>query len=296
MRWWRAFHGWRWWRRWPVQAGAFVAVVVLVLYPRPGLLARQLARGRNINSVIDPTVSALAELEQAVRARVGADARPAEVLGAVERAVYERIPYAWDWEVWGVVDYLPTTAEVLAAGREDCDGRAVLAASLLRRMGQAAWLVCDVEHMWVATPAAELMGPGKGPKSITGTEHGTAVRVDWGLLRNFVRGLVVGIQVFPLPREALITAALCGVTMHPYARWWRRGAGCVLLAGALVVLRNVGDPRRGIDADPLLTWLGFAAVVAGWLLLAFRARPRAVRSGNRESQSRAGEAGTDGGA
>lgn len=284
MRWWRDFHAWRWWVRSPVQASVLAGVVVLVLYPRPELLARHWLRIRDVNSVIDPTVPALAELEQRVLARVGTDAHPAELLGAVERTVHECIPYAWDWEVWGVLDYLPTTAEVLAAGREDCDGRAVLAASLLRRLGQPAWLVCDVQHTWVATPVGELMGPGKGPQSITGTERGTRVQWNWGLLKNAARGLAFGIQVFPLRREALLVAALCGVTLHPYARRWRQIAGCLLLAAALVILRHAGDAERGVDSDPLWSGLGLAAGAAGWLLLAVRMRvgvPGVVRCGPR---------------
>ena len=51
---------------------------------------------------------------------------PHALVRGVEKFVYGHVPYAWDWDTWGVADYLPSVAEVRRMGREDCDGRAVV--------------------------------------------------------------------------------------------------------------------------------------------------------------------------
>ncbi len=268
---WFRVHRWPRWRRWLLKAAAFLLVVALVLYPRLWLLPRQIARLGNMNAMLEPDLPALGELERAVRAEVGADAGPDAVLEVVERVVCQRVPYAWDWDVWGVMDYLPTTREVLEQGREDCDGRAVLAASLLRRLGYDAWLVSDMKHMWVGTPVGETMSPGQGEKTFDGGDEGTQVRLSAGMVANLGRGLAFGIAVFPLTRELIIVAALCGLTMHPHSSVRRRVAGCLLMLLALGLMHDAGGTGSGLARQPLLVWAGAAVGLVGWLLLAVKA-------------------------
>jgi len=274
---WRRVHGWprRW--RWPLKGVLLVLVVGLVLYPKPWLVPVWLGRLRNMNAVLDPGCPALAELEARVVAEVGAGAPLEDVLAPVERAVCARIPYAYDWETWGVMDYLPTVAEVFAQGREDCDGRAVVAASLLRRLGFEASLASDLKHMWVVTPAGEIMSPGAGPKTIVGEAGGTRTTIALGTVANLSRGMAFGVAVFPLTRELLIAAAVCAAAIHPWSSLRRRIAGCLLLVAALGLLRGAGASASDVAVHPALTWAGLATAVGGWLVLVVRAGGR--RSG-----------------
>jgi hypothetical protein len=268
-------HRWPRGYRWLVK-GAFVgATVVVVLFPKLWLLPVWIGRLEHMGEVLDPNCPALAPLEAQVLAIEGPVAGLADVLVPVERAVYEHVPYAYDWETWGVMDYLPTVAEVFAMGREDCDGRAVVAASLLQRLGYEAWLVTDLKHTWVVArdPRAakpvecELMAPGEGEKTLSGAGAGTRITLTLATVRNSFRGLTFGIAVFPLGRELIILAAVIVASLQPRSSWNRRLAGSALLAAGLFLLRGSGAPQ----GEQVTMWAcmagGMVALIAGWLLV-----------------------------
>lgn len=283
---WRRLNSLRWWGRWPLKVGVFAVVTGLVLYPKLWLLPTWVGRARDLNSLVEPEQVELASLEAEVFTELSDANAGRGTLEAVQRVVCRRIPYAWDWEVWGVAEYLPTVAEVFEQGREDCDGRAVVAASLLRRMGHDAWLVSDLLHMWVATPEGETMSPTGAEKTFVGTEAGTATRVSLGAIRNLGRGLSYGVAVFPLARELIILATLCVLTMQPWSSGWRRVAGCLLLWIALDTLRGAGQQVvvPGQTGAVVRTGLGVALAVGGALVLAVRAGgpPRRWHAGRPE--------------
>ncbi len=267
MRIWSTLNGWPWYVRGPIKLAAFGLVLLLTLYPRFWLLPRHIQRLRDMDSALQPELPGLSVMAH----EVWLTSRPDEaVLSTVEDVVYWHIPYAWDWDTWGVVDYLPSTSEVLAMGREDCDGRAVVAASLLRRMGYEAHLVCDLKHVWVSCPQGQLMSPGAGETSLVATESGTQVRFSRGLLANLGRGLTFGIAVFPLGRELIIVAALCAVLIQPRSSVLRRIAGCAAMLLTLVLFRQAGDSVDGLAEHPELVVLGALTWVAACLLLAIR--------------------------
>ena len=271
---WRALNRWPWYGRVPLKILFFLVVLFFTLYPKYWLLPRTIARYSDMNSVLDPSFPELAPLEEKVRAGLPESADARTTLDAVQKAVYQRIPYAWDWEVWGVCDYLPTVAEVFEKGREDCDGRAVVAASLLRRMGFQADLVSDLLHVWVSTPAGETMSPTGGEKTFVGTKTGTKPKISWKLLNNFSRGVSYGISVFPLLREIILLVTLCALTIQPRSHVWRRVAGCLILWIALQTLRDAGRPAavHGEWKDVLGAWCGAALIIVGGFVLALRAR------------------------
>jgi hypothetical protein len=271
----------RWYRRWPLKLVIFVVGTALVLFPKVWLIPAVLERYGDMNSALDPEHPGVAALNERVRAELPAGAPVSDVLQMVERSVCEQVPYAWDWDVWGVAEYLPTVAEVFERGREDCDGRAVVAASLLRRMGYDAWLVSDLLHVWVQTPEGETMSPTGAEKTFVATEEGTEATISTGMIRNLGRGFSYGVAVFPLERELIILALLCLVAMQPWSSVWRRVAGCLLLWVALDTLRDAGRQAALSDQGLFVVraWLGIALGVAGWLVLAVRAggpRPRSA--------------------
>jgi hypothetical protein len=277
---WHALNSLRWCYRCPLKAAVFLLVTLVVLYPKFWLLPTAFARYRNMNSVLDPEHPQVVELAERLRSRLPAELEMPETLQAVQDAVCERIPYAWDWDVWGVCEYLPTVAEVFEQGREDCDGRAVVAASLLQRMGYDAWLVSDLLHVWVATPEGETMSPSAGEKTFVATDAGTQATLSAHSIQNLARGLSYGIAVFPLSRELIILLTLCVLTLQPASPPWRRVVGCAVLVVALGVLRGAGRAAAvdGQLAEVVRAGLGAGLTVAGVALLMVRAGYRPRRS------------------
>lgn len=269
---WRDLHDRPRFVRWPLKAAAFLVVLLFVLFPPIWRLPTWLWRWSNADCLVDQNHAGLAVLESEV-GRLSSPGDPPDALfKLVESVVYEHVPYAFDWDTWGVMDWLPTVDEVFQAGREDCDGRAVVAASLLRRMGYQARLVTDLKHVWVVTPETELMGPGTGERTMQTDPNGTRVALSPGTLANLGRGLAFGVAVFPLTRELILLAAICLLTMHPWSGIARRSSGCALLITGLALLRAAGAEAGALATVPAFTWLGLGAAVTGWFLIAWTRR------------------------
>lgn len=247
-------------------------VVFLVLFPRPGLFVRQVHRLRHLDELIEPNSPALAQWHAQLQAELPGHLSPLQLQKRVEAFVYKHIPYDWDWNTWGVVDYTPTVEELLLKGREDCDGRAVLAASLLRRMGQDAHLVADLKHMWVAVGSHELMSPGR-TRSLISTPTGS--RFNWRTLWHVPRSLAFGIGVFPLGRELVVLATLVVLLSHPHMGRSPFLVGVVLLLDALLFLRLAvyAEPRANLLVERNWpSWIGLVHLLAGLTCLWWAAR------------------------
>ena len=127
-------------------------------------------------------------------------------------------------------DYLPTVTEVIEQGKEDCDGQAVVAASLLKNFGYDAQLVNDLVHMWVKTDKGETMSPGKAAV-VVATEDGLTIRPP--AITEISKALAFGIAVFPLVRELIVVIALWLLLLRDNG-----GLGCSVVS---LVLRDIGD-------------------------------------------------------
>lgn len=272
---WRRIHDGPWLVRWPLKGLLFAAVTLLVMFPNPSRIVTLLDRLANLDRLIDGNHPGLAKLEEDVRRKLPENASARAALPIVEKIVYAHVPYAFDWDNWGVMEWLPTVDEVLTRGREDCDGRAVVAASLLRRLGYEAWLVTDILHMWVETPEGETMSPTGGAKTLSGGrpgQTGTQASIGLEVLNNAARGMAFGVAVFPLLRELIIVGALALLTLHPRVGFWRCVSGCLLLWIGLYTLRDVGEQAaRHLRSDDLaVAWAAVAAFAAGWVTLAVK--------------------------
>jgi len=147
----------RWPWRWGLKTAGFAFFVLFVLYPHPGLLWRQVGNLLDMDRLIQPDMPAMREINREIDAQLATNHAPE--FKVVERFVYSHIKYAYDWYNWGNLDYWPTAGEVWERRREDCDGRAVLAASILRARGYPdAHLVANINHVWVACGTNTLMG------------------------------------------------------------------------------------------------------------------------------------------
>jgi len=283
----------RWYYRIPIKWFVFAFVTGLMLFPDPRVFLRQQERIRHMNRMVTPDAPELAAWDAELQARFDEarkstkrattapatgdaatitrlPARQAQKL--IERFTYDKVKYAWDWDTWGCADYMPTVAEMFEYAKtrsdgvihEDCDGRAVMAASLMRRFGYDAELVTDIRHVWVKTREAEWMGPGR-KKSIVATPQGP--KVDYAtVLSNSLVGLSYGVQVFPMVRE-LILWATAVVLMVRSGRSWRKTAvgAALLLQGLLFMRTGHMDPLHGAAAWP--AWVGLGHILGGFGVL-----------------------------
>lgn len=264
---WRRFHDRPAWQRWPVKWLVLGFVVLGVLFPLPGRLWRHIQHARNSETLILPDHPAVAPVLAEYEAYLH-EAQPVDeldFLAVTEAFVYRRVPYSYDWENWGVVEYLPTAVEVIERGTEDCDGRAVLAATLLRARGYDANLAADPRHMWVRTPQGDLMNP-LGEPVFRQTDEG--VEVDW--LRLIDSGpMAFGIAIFPIWRELVIIVAAWLLLMHPGQQAWQRVLSLILGIAALFLMRYAGqNPVQPIYSLIYCSiGLVLAAVAVSWLRL-----------------------------
>jgi hypothetical protein len=224
-----------WYTRLPAKWGVFALVTLAVCFPYPRLLARHVRHWRDPNALIQPDAPELAPMLADLRNQLPSDAPPPMALMHVQRFVLDRVKYEWDWNTWGLADYLPTVSEVVATGKEDCDGRAVVAASLLKGLGYDAKLVTDFAHVWVRTEHGDLMGPGK---------QAAAVATDKGLKVNFA-GLVqlpwafaYGVAVFPPLREIVIVMTAWLLLLRPRTETLRAGLSLASFLAGLYLLRQ----------------------------------------------------------
>ncbi len=262
--------------RWPVKWGLFAAVTFFVLFPKPGLLLRHIRHMEQMESLPDPAEPALeplkARFDEFLASRGIETSDPQMLLVEVNTFVRREIPYSWDWDTWGVAEYLPTLAEVIEKGREDCDGRAVLAAALLRSKGIPAELVADTRHMWVCTPVGETMDP-LGPPIIQ--SEGGHLSVRWSGLID-LGPPAFGISVFPLGRELIIL--LTGWLLLLPPRVDRRSAllALGLLLQGLIIIRMAGsDPIHPRTGWILVGLASLAVPAAGLWLIRLRYGPPA---------------------
>lgn len=67
----------------------------------------------------------------------------------IEQYVYARLPYNYDWEVYGMPWYFPTLNEALSAGSGDCKARFLLFASLMEELDIAYRKNISLTHIWL---------------------------------------------------------------------------------------------------------------------------------------------------
>jgi len=205
-----------------------------VLYPNP------LALVRSIEHISHPTVDpqAVAPLARTLPS----DPR------LIERAVLTRVvPYAYDWQSAGVPWYFPTTREVLAQGRGDCESRAVVLASILAYKHIPYTLRMSFDHIWVDYPghvATALENPGV---QLAVRRHGHFV-FHWP--KDFHLGAEADAQIadywtpMPLGRQALLCGGLLAIALLNVIVRLARRAGA---AGRRLLARSPRLPagRRG---------------------------------------------------
>lgn len=269
---WVAVQRWRWTTRWPVKCGFVVLVLFLTLYPHPSLFVKDIQHLRHLDAMPRPDDPSLLPWAYELQARMPSGASGRQLLDAIQAFVYEKVPYAFDWEVWGVADYLPTVSEAVAKVRGDCGTRALIAASLLRRYDPAARMVMDCKHMWVTSSSGECMHPA-GPKVFEATPGG--LKTDWRNLLH-IQGPAYGMAVFPFGRELIILSAVILALCDPRMRSRTAVVAVLLMVQGLLVIRLAA--RNPWSPVMWGIWLGLAEMAAASAALVVAAH-RGKRAG-----------------
>lgn len=200
--------------------------VLLVLYPNPTPLVRSIPQS------LSPRIDAEA-------VKLWADELPDDP-AHIERQVLEKyVPYAVPWETYGVPWYFPTTREVVAKGKGDCQGRMLVLASILEAKGIPYQLRYSLDHAWVEYH--------RKPNSMLEKRALAVMMNDGGEMRFRMPSLVQWRETLRIRREL----------WWDYMPLWRK----LLLFGGLIVLffrrrlmRTVSRWLRQLSPDTPLPW------------------------------------------
>ncbi|MCG3136470.1 MAG: hypothetical protein HJJLKODD_00303 [Phycisphaerae bacterium] len=256
-----------WPSRWLVKLLLAAVLLLLVCYPRLDRLVLQIQRFQHADRLVNPQSPALDPLVAEFDQLRQPDWDRKKLFKELEKFVYQKIRYEWDWNLWGNADYWPTVEEAVLKGQEDCDGRAVVAASMYQRYGFKSELVADFAHVWVKTDLGEAMGP-RQVQGVQFTPQGW--KINWKVLRELPATFCYGISVFPLWRELLLVSGwwwLClglGVKVQPALGW------LMFVWFSLMMIRESGQKLN--EPDVLLNWLGVGLAVCAYLGTIFWSR------------------------
>ncbi len=245
----------------------FALGLLLLLFPRVDLAFRQVGHFKSWEKLVDPKLPVMAAINAEIDKHLPPQATPQDELAFVQSWVERQIKYRFDWYSYGNVDYWPTAAEVWEARREDCDGRAVLAASILQARGfTTARLAVNLQHVWVvvepndpklkSTQAVGLMSPA-GKEGAVKTPGGRmSVRLpDWQTLKQ---SLALS-AYFPAWRQLLLVGWLLVMLWYPCR--WSPSAHLPLLLGVLSVLCfHDWASRTVLDAGEGQVWQFFLSL------------------------------------
>jgi len=109
--------------------------ILFVLYPNPAKLVI------SVHRVFDPDIN-----PGAVETMLGDF--PSDPV-AIEKAVLEKMPYRYDWEIHDMPWYFPTVEETMENGEGDCKARAIVLASILEAKDIPYRINSSPIHVWV---------------------------------------------------------------------------------------------------------------------------------------------------
>ncbi len=219
-------------------------VVLEALFPHPIFFARELQSLRNPEPLIQPDMPAMKEINAQIDQSLPASPTRQDQFKAIERFVYKNIKYQYDWYNWGNLDYWPSATEVWERKKEDCDGRAVLAASILRARGfSTAKIVANLNHVWVEVETDGLMG-AQADKNIRREGGKTVVTLpSW---RTWLDS-VAFISQFPALRSLMILFAVVILAYHPCRSWSGYFAVNTTALTGFILLFHWGTARMAND-------------------------------------------------
>jgi hypothetical protein len=238
--------------RWLLRLCGFVLFTAVVLNPNLKRAAFQVGSVLAPEALIQTNFTALPAIQAELDRIISADQGRHSEARLVAKFVVRKISYLSDYENWNNIEFWPSAEEVWARRQEDCDGRAILATSILRARGyQSARLVVGLDHMWIRVDENEK-DPARGPRLIALLSPNPHFNIE---LENEVRPR----DWLRLAKAFLHPTALRETSTHLFAEIpvWRK----TLLITALVLLCHYPCRSR----TGLLMAIAFG-LAAAWLL------------------------------
>jgi len=207
---------------------------IFIFYPNPIKLIEQCITYTNPENLIQPKFKGIDTINAQIDSLLPLEYTREQELKTVERFVYTHIQYRYDWDLWLNADYWPSAEKVWEKGYEDCDGRAVLAASILRSRGfEDVQIVGNTVHVWVKTKQAELMGPDA--EKIIEYEDGQAT-INLPSWRLVIKSFAFSCHIFPYARIILLIFIILAIFMFPIKNYKQWISLCLLSAVGYVLL------------------------------------------------------------
>lgn len=155
------------WKRRLAKVLAFSALLFLVLNPNLKRAALQVRHVLHPEGLIQTNFPALPRIHAQLDRWLATPGQTNSEARLIGKLVLQKIRYVSDYENWANLEYWPRAEEVWEKRQEDCDGRAILATSLLRARGfRSAGLVVGLDHMWVMVDENEK-DPAQPPRYIS---------------------------------------------------------------------------------------------------------------------------------
>jgi hypothetical protein len=227
----------------------FGGVLVVVLYPHPGLFFKQLHNYLDFESLIQPNFSEIGVINREIDAMLLPDATRENEFKVIQRYVYQHIRYEYDWKNWGNIDFWPTAEQVWERKKEDCDGQAILAVSILQSRGfETAKLVGNIRHVWVAVDRQELMGPDKEQ---TLRLEGGRITITRPSLELILNTTALYIADFPAIRNLILFFTFLLLCYHPCRNLTRFLGMTTLGLVGFILLKDWAQDLRADDVAHL---------------------------------------------
>lgn len=237
-----------------------VSLVLVVLNPNLKRAVLQVKHTLHPDTLIQPHFSGIERVNAQIDRWIAADRGRHSEARLVARFVVRQIAYVTDYENWGNLEYWPTAQEAWQKGQEDCDGRAVLATSLLRSRGyHSARLIVGLDHMWIKVDENEK-DPVKPPHYVALLNPNPNFSLDlpdhpdshdlWCLVQAFLHPTALRetstqfVADIPLVRKVILVVAALLLCSYPSRRLIGPLIGIALGLLSVWVLAD-WDPDRG---------------------------------------------------
>ncbi len=179
-------------------------------------------------------------------------------LKIIQWYVYQNIDYTFDWDLWKNVDYWPTAEETWKRKKEDCDGQAILAVSIMRSRGfKNARVAGNILHVWVEVDSTGIMGAME-EKSVT--KEAGKIKLNFPSTTLILKSFAFIMENFPAFRILFLLFTILGLCYIPFGRWqdFQKNALFLLLGFIFIREWSIGCnsyDKININFDFLIGWI-----------------------------------------
>ncbi len=190
----------------------FLIILMIVVSPNPVLNVKQIAAYTNTEALFAPFPE-LETINAEIDSLLPEDYTFKDEYNTIVRYVYQHVPYQFDWDNWVNAEYWPSAQQTWERGKEDCDGRAILAVAIFRSRGYAdANIVGSMRHLWIKVAGQEGMGPDT--EKIMVVEDGRK-KMRMPPISYLLEAFANQLYYYPECRMAVIVLSLLVLIYHP---------------------------------------------------------------------------------